>query len=185
MSDKPVIAAFEGDSEELSIRKIEELYRYSRYVFDEETHRIERIDTKISRYLAGSLVLLGFSATWLSRIFENCSSLLCLVDYLALVSAALSVVLIGIATLSFLILLKFMPVYALPGDEEQLGLLYDQTYMKVLATLSLLSMKATSRNQRISQGKIKKTRVGYQCLKFGVIFMVVTFMGHICKIVWG
>ena len=43
MSEKPIIAAFEGDSEELSIKKVEELYRYSRYIFDEETQRIDRV----------------------------------------------------------------------------------------------------------------------------------------------
>ncbi len=185
MVQKPTIAAFEGDSESLSIKKVEELYHYSRYVFDGEIERIKRIDTKISRYLAGSLVLLGFSATWLCRILEQWSLLLCFIDYLALVSAVLSIVFLGIATLSFLILLRFVPVYALPGGEDQLRLLYGYAYIRVLATLSLFTMEAASKNESISQRKIEKTRVGYQCLKLGIVFTVVAFLGYMCKVVWG
>ena len=146
-ADQVPMPVFEGDSEELSIKKVEELYRYSRYIFDEETKRIERVNTKIHRFLGGSLILLGFSAAWLTKMLDGWSPPLSAAQWFLLSTALISVVLLGVGVFSFFHALRFKSHYAAPAGKGQLERLYAHAYVKVLATLSLEIMRAAVMNQ--------------------------------------
>ncbi|MBN1593709.1 MAG: hypothetical protein JW941_10750 [Candidatus Coatesbacteria bacterium] len=176
--NKPVVAAdFEGDSKDLSIKKVEELCGYSRYIFDGEIQRLERIDTKISRYLAGSLILLGFAANWACKIAELRMDSPSALYWISFVLTALSVIGFGVGTFSFILVLRFGHVEALPGGREQLGKLYPHSYLRILVTLSLAMMEAATVNADISARKADLAKLGYRSLTASVILLIVSFLG--------
>jgi len=185
MSEKPIIAAFEGDSEELSVKKVEELYRYSRYVFDGEIERIKRIDTKISRYLAGSLVLLGFSATWTGKMAEAWPWPLGCLEWFLFVPAFLSLLGLWLGTYVFFLTLRFGPVDAPPAGKDQLDLLYAHAYVRVLVTLSLTMMEAATSNAAICQRKAKLAKQGYNASTSSLILLLVAFIFYVVKLILG
>ena len=185
MVQKPTIAAFEGDSESLSIKKVEELYHYSQYVFDGEIERIKRIDTKISRYLAGSLVLLGFSATWTAKMVEAWSWPLGCLDWFLFVPAFLSLLGLWLGTFAFFLMLRFGPVDAPPAGKGQLDLLYAHAYVRVLVTLSLTMMEAATNNAAICQRKFRLAKLGYNSLTSSLILLLVAFISYVVKLILG
>jgi len=177
------IPVFEGDSEEFSIKKIEELYRYSCYIFDGEVQRIERVNTTIQHFLAGSLILLGLSAAWLSKMIDGWSPPLCAAQWLLLTSASLSIILLGVGVFSFFHALRFRRHCAAPAGKDQLERLYAHAYVRVLATLSLEIMRAAMMNQAIWEQRNDRTKLGYHCVKVSIVLSILTFLGYIWTLV--
>jgi hypothetical protein len=164
------------DSDELALKKYEDLYRVARDAYSADLQRLEAAEVKATRYVSLLALILGLNAAGFGEFLAKLvmwprshapATAAFLASYVLLSACN------GAAFWCFFRTLSVRKVLAPPADESVVGFYREHRYVDVVFAMARRFLEATGRMRQHVDAKLTLVRFGFRWLAAGLLAAVI------------
>lgn len=150
---------------------IEELYKYSQYVYEEELSKYSRIDDKATKYLSVLIAVIGVFSLLGKQLFGDIIPPENIIQIFSLIFATL--LFSGLVYSSYLLfgVLNLQTIQKIKLDDDMIIFFKSYSKFQILEAISVDYKKATINNEKCTTKKVKILTKAYNSIAITSVFL--------------